>query len=471
MTIITRFAPSPTGFLHIGGARCALFNYLFTRHYRLSGQEAKFLLRIEDTDKARSTEEAIAAIFSGLKWLGIDWDGEVIYQSQRNELYKEAALSLVEKGKAYYCFASQEEIETQRRQALDKKEAFIFHSPWRDAKDKDYPTDIKPVVRLKASREGTTIIHDGLQGDVVIDNIHLDDMVLLRSDGTATYMLAVVVDDHDMQVTHIIRGDDHLTNAARQILLYEACGWQVPKMVHIPLIYGPDGTKLSKRHGALGVEAYKEMGYLPQALCNYLLRLGWSHGDAEIISHQQAIEWFDLEGLGKSPARLDFSRMKSLNAHYLRGLSDDELTDIAVDCLSEQQGRQVSQESKGYIKSAMHSIKVRAELTTELAEIAEIYLADADIRYSKEAQEIIDSCNKNLIHEVIEALRELSPFDKDTIQECLKTVAEKHNLKIGVMMMPIRALVTGLTSSPSVFEIMAVIGKEHSITRLGKLLK
>jgi len=470
MKIITRFAPSPTGYLHIGSARCALFNYLFTRHHQLQGHQAKFLLRIEDTDRARSTKEAIDAIFSSLKWLGLDWDDEVIYQSQRNELYKQAVLQLVEQGGAYYCFASQEEIEGQRTKALDKKEAFIFHSPWRDAKKEDYPVDIKPVVRLKAPRVGITVIQDRLQGDVVIENIHLDDMVLLRSDGTATYMLAVVVDDHDMQVTHIIRGDDHLTNAARQILLYKAFGWQVPEMVHIPLIYGPDGAKLSKRHGALGVEAYREMGYLPQALCNYLLRLGWGHGDAEIISRDQAIKWFDLGGLGKSPARLDFAKMKNLNAHYLRDLSDEELTNIALSLL-EQQGYTVNRESKNYIIQGMSGMKVRAELTLELADIARIYLVDSDVQYSTEAQDVIDSCDKNLIQEVIQSLQELTVFDKDTVQSALKTIADRYNLKIGELMMPLRALVTGLTASPSVFEIMAIIGRQHSINRLKKLLK
>jgi glutamyl-tRNA synthetase len=459
MSIITRFAPSPTGYLHIGGARTALFNYLFAK-----ANNGKFLLRIEDTDRERSTQAACDAIFSGLKWLGLNWDGEVIFQSQRNQLYKKAALKLLEESKAYYCFTPQEEIDKRRQEALNKKEHFIFKSQWRDAGSKTYPQDVAPVIRLKAPREGSTIIHDKLQGDVIIDNSHLDDMVLLRSDGTATYMLAVVVDDHDMGVTHIIRGDDHLTNAARQILLYEAFNWPVPVMVHIPLIHGPDGAKLSKRHGALGMEAYKEMGYLPQALCNYLLRLGWSHGNDEIINSDQAIKWFDLEGLGKSPARLDFAKMKHLNSHYLRELDDDSLVDMVTGVL--QQNHNISLEVKSYIKKGISGLKSRSELLTGLASLAKIYLVDVPLEYEPEAIAIIEKCDKSLIEEVKKEVELMEAFDKDSLQINLKNIAEKNALTIGQLMTPIRALITGKIASPSVFEIMSIIGKNNTMIRL-----
>jgi glutamyl-tRNA synthetase len=459
MTVITRFAPSPTGYLHIGGARTALFNYLFARHHK-----GKFLLRIEDTDKERSSKQATEAIFSGLKWLRLEWEGEVIFQSQRNDLYKEAALNLLKAGKAYYCYSSQEEIDNKRNEAMQQKQHFIFKSPWRDVNPNSYPKDIKPVIRLKSPREGQTIIHDTLQGDVIIDNAHIDDMILLRSDGTATYMLAVVVDDHDMGITHIIRGDDHLTNAARQILIYKAAGWEVPSMVHIPLIHGMDGAKLSKRHGALGIDAYKAMGYLPDALCNYLLRLGWSHKDDEIIGRAQAIEWFDIDGLGKSAARLDFTRMKSLNAEYLRKLGDDLLTEMVVDILKKDYA--ITEEVTAHIKQGMEGLKIRASLVTELAGLAKVYLINHPVDYSDEALLLIKNCNKDLIGQVIIAIENASCMDKDSIQAAIKSVAERNNLKLAELMAPVRALMTGSTSSPSIFEIISIIGKDNTIKRL-----
>lgn len=459
MNVITRFAPSPTGFLHIGGARTALFNYLFAKHYG-----GKFLLRIEDTDKARSTQEAVNAIFSGLKWLGLEWDGEVLFQSQRNDLYKRTALKLLADGGAYYCFTPQEEIDRLRSIAMEKKQHFIFQSRWRDATPSDYPKDIKPVIRLKAPQNGQTIIHDTLQGDVIIENSHLDDMVLLRSDGSSTYMLAVVVDDHDMQISHIIRGDDHLTNAARQILLYKSLGWVVPTMTHIPLIHGTDGAKLSKRHGALGVQSYKEMGYLPEALCNYLLRLGWAHKDDEIISRKQAIEWFDLEALGKSPARLDFAKMSNLNAHYLRQIDDELLTKMITETL--QQNMQVTKEEIGYIEQAMPSLKIRSTTLLELEILAKMYLVNSPMTYSDEAKNIINNCDQNLLVHIVKELENLQNFDKDSIQITLKEIAKNKDMKLGDLMQPIRALITGQVVSPSVFEIAAIIGKNHSIARL-----
>ncbi|MEY4463797.1 MAG: Glutamyl-tRNA synthetase [Pseudomonadota bacterium] len=459
--IITRFAPSPTGFLHIGSARTALFNYLFARHYN-----GKFLLRIEDTDKERSTEAAVEAIFSGLKWLGLNWDGEVIFQSKRNDLYKEAALKLLAEGKAYYCFTSQEEIEKQRQKALESKQHFIFNSEWRDKDPSTYPTDIKPVIRLKTSRDGSIKVHDTLQGDIVIENSHIDDMVLLRSDGNATYMLAVVVDDHDMGITHIIRGDDHLTNAARQIAIYQAFGYEVPSMTHIPLIHGADGAKLSKRHGALGVEAYKDMGYLPESLCNYLLRLGWSHGDDEIISMDQAIKWFNLDSLGKSPSKLDFAKMNSLNAHYLRMLDNDSLTSKTVEIL--RQNYKVNEKEIGYIKQAMQSLLVRSETLLDLARLSQIYLIDSPITYEEDAKEIIENCDKDLIKQVIESLNKLEQFDKESVQNKFKEIAAANGLKLNDIMKPVRALITGMTASPSVFEIAEILGKENILERICK---
>ena len=460
MTVITRFAPSPTGLLHIGSARTALFNYLFAKHH-----QGKFLLRIEDTDQIRSTSEAVDAIFSGLTWLGLNWDdhNQVIFQSKRHDLYQEAALTLLATGQAYYCFTSQEEIIKQRDEAIANKQHFIFNSPWRDADPINYPTDIKPVIRLKAPRQGSTIIHDTLQGDVVIKNDHLDDMVLLRGDGTATYMLAVVVDDHDMRVTNIIRGDDHLTNAARQILLYQAFGWSVPIMTHIPLIHGTDGAKLSKRHGALGVQEYQKMGYLPEALCNYLLRLGWGHKDEEIISRQQAIEWFDLEGLSKAPARLDFAKIDNLNAHYLRQMDDAELVEILANN-SENNQENINKHRETLIK-AMASLKVRCKNLRELEELSKIYWDDY-INYSAEAEEVIKNCDIKLITQIISELANLQNFDQDAIQIQFKEIASSHNIKLGELMKPVRALITGVNASPSLFEIMAIIGKEDTLKRL-----
>jgi glutamyl-tRNA synthetase len=482
MNVITRFAPSPTGYLHIGGARTALFNYLFAKK-----NNGKFLLRIEDTDKTRSTKEATSAIFSGLEWLGLTHDGDVVFQSQRIDEHRKAAMRLLKEQKAYYCYASQEEIDAERARAMQNKEHFIFHSPWRDADPSSYPKDKKPAIRLKAPRLGDTVIHDQLQGDVIVANDHLDDMILLRSDGSPTYMLAVVVDDHDMGITHIIRGDDHLTNAARQIILYRALGYDVPVMVHIPLIYGQDGTKLSKRHGALGIDVYKEMGFLPEALCNYLLRLGWAHKDDEVISREQAIEWFGIEGLGKSPARLDMTKMRSLNAIYLRKMDNHELTKIAMGLLgtchpeldsgSNTQAQkeipnQVRDDDSPFayiynnIYKAMDSIKLRCEITLDLAALAKIYLPQYNIIYSDELKEIIANCDQEIIASAIYSLTELADFTKENIQNALKTLAQSKEIKIGKLMEPLRILLTGRTDSPSVFELIEIIGKEETLRRI-----
>lgn len=463
MTVITRFAPSPTGFLHIGSARTALFNYLFAKK-----NKGKFFLRIEDTDKERSTNQATLAILESMKWLGLDYDGEVVYQSEREARHQEVALSLVKNGRAYLCFSSQEEIALLREEALAKKEHFIFNSPWRDVDIANHPQDIKPVIRLKAPKEGVTIVRDLLQGNVVVQNSQLDDVILLRSNGSPTYMLAVVVDDHDMGVTHIIRGDDHLSNAHRQQILYEALEYNIPAMVHIPLIHGPDGAKLSKRHGALGTESYKDMGYLPEALCNYLLRLGWAHGDDEIIPRDKAIEWFNIEGLGKSPARLDFNKMKFLNAQYLRQKNDAELTDIVIKMIEED--HKISKVSKNNILKAMPNLKTRAELLVDLKQLSIMYVVDFSISITEEAKQIIANMDDHLLKDIKESLVSLKEFNRNSIQEKLKEVAEKKGMKLGELMHFIRAFIAGDVKSPSVFEMIEILGLENSLYRLKKLI-
>lgn len=455
--VITRFAPSPTGMLHIGAARTALFNYLFSKHHN-----GKFLLRIEDTDKERSTNEAIDAILDGMKWLGLEHDGEIIYQSQRSDIHAFKAKELVENGKAYYCFMSPEEITHQREEARRLKKSFIIKSPWRDASSYEYPKDIKPVIRLKAPQNGQTIIKDLIQGDVVIENDHLDDMILLRSDGSPTYMLAVVIDDHDMGITHIIRGDDHLTNAARQILLYEALGWEIPNMAHMPLIHGSDGAKLSKRHGALGVEAYKDMGYLPESIFNYLLRLGWSHGDEEIISRENAIKWFNLESIGKGPSRIDFDKMKHVNSVYLREVENDKLLYIISNFIT------LNEPSKTSLEKGLEAIKSRISLIPEMIELAKIYLIGNEIEISGEAMIIVKEADTKMLEEVISIIENAENLEN--ISELLKDYAKNQNIKLGLLMKPLRAMITGQINSPSVFEIISIIGKEEAVKRIRKQL-
>lgn len=454
MTIRTRFAPSPTGFLHIGSARTALFNYLFAKKHG-----GEFLLRIEDTDIKRSTVEAKQAILESMKWLDILWDGEIIYQTNRADRHREVAQQLISEGKAYYCFTSQDEIAVLREQARTKKEHFLFKSPWRDVDPKNYPKDINPVVRLKAPSTGQTIVRDLLQGDVTVENSHMDDMIILRSDGTSTYMLAVVVDDYDMGITHIIRGDDHLNNASRQQLIYDAMGWKIPEMVHIPLIHGPDGAKLSKRHGALGAEQYRNMGYLPQALCNYLLRLGWSHGDDEFITKDQAIKWFDIEHLGKSPSRIDFDKMKSMNTHYMQGLSTEQLIDfIPPELLSEK--------SRSNIIAAIDDIKQRANLVTDLLPLAKMYFDNSNILPDQAASEVIRETDAEIIRKIENVLSSISEFDSSQIQEEFKNVAKTSNMKLGQLMKIVRALIVGQVNSPSMFNMIAIIGAEEALRRV-----
>lgn len=457
--IVTRFAPSPTGFLHIGGARTALFNYLFAKHHG-----GKFLLRIEDTDRTRSTEAATAAILDGMKWLGLDWDDEPVYQFARSDIHAAAAKKLVNSGKAYYCFMTQEELESERAEAMHDGRHYIVKSKWRDADSSSYPVDQKPVIRLKAPRDGETVIADLVQGDVVVANDHLDDMILLRSDGTPTYMLAVVVDDHDMGVTHIIRGDDHLTNAARQIVLYNAFGWDVPQMAHIPLIHGPDGAKLSKRHGAVGIDWYRDEGYLPEAMCNYLVRLGWSHGNDEIFSREHAIEWFDLKSIGKSPSRLDWDKMRNVNMNYIKETPDEKLLAFVVDELVKEMV--ISEISKDAILHAIGSLKPRSHVLTEMMELAKLYVIEFDPPIEPDAAEIIEHMDRIVVEDAMAMIMNLEAFDVDSISAALKNLAETKGIKLGELMKPLRCLLTGRLNSPSVFEIIAIIGKDAALRRL-----
>ncbi|MEP5697165.1 MAG: glutamate--tRNA ligase, partial [Sneathiella sp.] len=407
MTVVTRFAPSPTGFLHIGGARTALFNWLYARHHG-----GKFVLRIEDTDRERSTEEAIDAILEGMKWMGLDWDGEPVYQYSRRERHAEVAQQLLNAGNAYHCYASKEELAEMRELARAEGRAPGYDGRWRDRAPSEAPQGIDPVVRFKSPNEGNTVIHDAVQGDVTIANSQLDDLILLRADGSPTYMLSVIVDDYDMGITDIIRGDDHLTNAARQLQLYKAMGWDAPRMAHIPLIHGPDGAKLSKRHGALGVEAYRDMGYLPEAMRNYLLRLGWSHGDDEIISTEQAIEWFNLENIGKSASRFDFDKLENLNGTYIRSAEDAYLTSLIVPLLTQKTGISVTDDQKSMIEKAMNGLKERAKSVISLADSSHFLISKRPLSLDEKATKLITADASGILIRLADKLEALSSWEK-----------------------------------------------------------
>ncbi len=455
MTNIVRFAPSPTGQLHIGGARTALFNYLFAK-----ATKGKFLLRVEDTDVARSTEDAKQVIVDGLRWLGLDYDDEIIYQSANIERHKEVAHQLLAEGKAYYCYSSKEELDELRQAAQNNNQRFKYDNRWRDAGDKTIPQDVQPVIRIKAPLEGETVIEDLVQGRVVVQNSELDDFVILRGDGTPTYMLAVVVDDYDMNITHIIRGDDHLTNSTRQKILFEALGWQVPQFAHIPLIYGEDGKKMSKRHGATALTDYADAGYLPEAVRNYLLRLGWSHGDDEIISDKQAQEWFNIEAIGKSPARFDRKKLDNLNAYYLRQKPNVDILELILPFITGE----ISDVEKNRILKMMNSLKERAIFPQEIANSA-LFLLDRELILNDKAQEIL-SANKELLAEIIGFVGETTDFDHQALYEDLKAYVEAKGAKLKDYAQVIRAALTGSNISPSIFEAMEVLGKEEVLKRL-----
>jgi glutamyl-tRNA synthetase len=466
MAVVTRFAPSPTGFLHIGGARTALFNWLYAH-----GRGGKMLLRIEDTDRERSTQAAIDAILDGLNWLGIGWDGEVVYQFARAARHREVVEQLLATGNAYRCYASPDELKDMREAARREGRAKLYDSRWRDRDPGDAPPGVKPAIRLKAPLIGETVIEDQVQGRVVWQNENLDDLVLLRSDGTPTYMLAVVVDDHDMDVTHIIRGDDHLTNAARQKQIYDALGWPVPVMAHIPLIHGPDGSKLSKRHGALGVDAYRAMGYLPVALRNYLVRLGWAHGDQEIFSTEEMIAAFDLPQIGRSPARFDFAKLESLNGHYIRQSADADLL-AAIDQLLPHiaDGAKLAAKMTPALRqqwlAAMPSLKERAKTLLDLIDGAKFLLADRPIPLDDKAAALLTADAKTLLADIGAELAAVEPWTSETTEQAVRTFAERKALKLGVIAQPLRAALTGRTTSPGIFEVLAVLGKAESLARV-----
>jgi glutamyl-tRNA synthetase len=465
--IVTRFAPSPTGFLHIGGGRTALFNWLYSR-----GRSGKFLLRIEDTDRARSTDEAIDAIFDGLKWLGLEWDGEPTMQFSRAARHKEVAEGLLAAGKAYYCYASPEELTEMREAARAEGRSKLYNGLWRD-RDPSHPRpNVAPVIRLKAPLTGETAIDDQVQGRVTWQNENLDDLVLLRSDGTPTYMLAVVVDDHDMGVTHIIRGDDHLTNGARQKQIYEALGWPVPVMAHIPLIHGPDGAKLSKRHGALGIEAYRAMGYLPAAMRNYLVRLGWAHGDQEIFTTEEMVAAFDLPQIGRAPARLDLAKLDNLNGHYIRQMSDaDVVAEIERILPYVESGKDLAAKMTPALRdkliAAMPGLKERAKTLVELIESARYLYADRPLALDDKAAALITPDARNILGNLSRELAMLDPWSAQGAEATVRAYAEKAGVKLGAVAQPLRAALTGRTTSPGIFDVLAVLGKAETLARLG----
>lgn len=466
-TVVTRFAPSPTGFLHIGGARTALFNWLYAHKH-----QGKMLLRIEDTDRQRSTREAIDAILDGLKWLGLDWDGDVIYQFSRAARHREAAEQLLASGRAYRCYATPEELAEMREKARAEGRTRLYDGLWRDRAPSEAPAGMAPTIRLKAPLTGETVIEDQVQGRVVWQNENLDDLVLLRGDGTPTYMLAVVVDDHDMGVTHIIRGDDHLINAARQKQIYDALGWDVPNMSHIPLIHGPDGSKLSKRHGALGVDAYRALGYLPAALRNYLVRLGWSHGDQEIFSTQEMIAAFDLSGIGRSAARFDFAKLENINGHYIRHSDDQSLVTMFEDLLNYIPAgpalqAKLNDTTRAQLLKAMPSLKERAKTLLELIDGSYFIFADRPLEVDSKAAALLTPENRQLIGRLRTALEAAAPWTAETTEAAVRSFAEQNGLKLGQVAQPLRAALTGRTTSPGIFDVLAVLGREECLARLG----
>ena len=457
MKVVTRFAPSPTGFLHIGGARTALFNWLYARHHG-----GTYRLRIEDTDRQRSTKEAIEAIIDGLKWLGLEWDGEIVFQFARAQRHAEVARELLEKGKAYYCYCTPEELEQMREAARAAGKPVRYDGRWRDRDPKDAPAGVKPVIRIKAPLTGETIVHDKVQGEVKVANDQLDDMILLRSDGTPTYMHAVVVDDHDMGITQVIRGDDHLTNTFRQLQIYHAAGWEAPSFAHVPLIHGPDGAKLSKRHGALGVEAYRDMGYLPETLRNYLLRLGWGHGDDEIISTEQAIKWFDLDGVGRAPSRFDFVKLDNLNGHYLRQADDAQLAREVAARLGVAGETAVEQR----IAAGMAGLKARAKTLKELADNARFYAMSRPLAMDDKARTLLTPEASGVLRELRSVLATATNWASADLEGQTRTFAEAKGIKLGQVAQPLRAALTGSTTSPPIFEVMQVLGRDESLGRI-----
>jgi glutamyl-tRNA synthetase len=462
--VITRFAPSPTGYLHIGGARTALFNWAYAR---TTG--GRMLLRIEDTDRERSTDAAVAALLDGLSWLGIQWDGEPLFQFARAARHAEIARELVRRGEAYYCYCSPAELDVMREAARAAGKPPRYNGYWRDRDPSEAPQGASPVIRIKAPLSGEIVVDDHVQGKVVFRTENLDDFIILRSDGTPTYMLAVVVDDHDMEVTHIIRGDDHLTNAARQIIIYNAMGWTVPEMSHIPLIHGPDGAKLSKRHGALGVDAYRKLGYLPEALRNYLARLGWSHGDSEIFSTAQMVDWFSLEELNKGAARFDFVKLESLNGHYIRAAEPARLYDVMLATASENDRRSDVSGLTAHrttVLAALPELQPRAKTVLELIDLAQFIYVTRPLAIAPDAAAHLTPESRGLLAEFTGLLGGLGDWSVPAIDAMARVFAESKGLKLGKLAQPLRAALTGRTISPGIFEVMILIGRDETLARL-----
>ena len=459
--IITRFAPSPTGFLHIGGARTALFNWLFARHHG-----GAFLLRIEDTDRERSTQAAIDAIIDGMNWLGLDADAPPVFQFALRERHAEVARQLLAAGKAYHCYCTQDELEAMRETARAQGKPPVYNGMWRDRDPSSAPAGVPPVVRIKVPQTGDTVVDDQVLGKVSFSNTQLDDFVLLRSDGTPTYMLSVVVDDHDMGVSHVIRGDDHFTNTARQLQIYHAMGWAEPVFAHLPMILGPDGTKLSKRHGALGVDAYRDMGYLPDAMRNYLLRLGWAHGDDEIISTEQAIEWFDLAGIGKSAARFDFAKLENLNGIYMREKAPEALLPELLKTLARMNGKEVDAAGRARLETALPGLKERATNLVELAKNAGFLFAQRPLAIEEAATKLLTPEARGRLKGLAVALANLNIWTIETIEACIREFAGANAMKLGQVAQPLRAALTGSTTSPGIFDVLFALGQKESVARI-----
>ncbi len=465
--VVTRFAPSPTGFLHIGGARTALFNWLYAKH-----TGGKMLLRIEDTDRARSTQEAVDAIQDGLNWLGLNWDGSPISQFERAERHREVALELVQMGKAYRCYATPEELARMRDEARAAGKSPQYDGRWRDKDPEDAPEGADFVIRIKSPQDGETVVRDAVQGDVRFPNADLDDFIILRSDGSPTYMHAVVVDDHDMGVTDIIRGDDHLTNAARQQIIYDAMGWPIPKMAHIPLIHGPDGAKLSKRHGALGAETYRAMGFLPAALRNYLARLGWSHGDDEIMSTDDMIKWFEVQDINKGASRFDIQKLEALNGHYIRTSDDDVLIETLFATLPYIEGgneiEQALTKHKQRLVAAIPALKERAKTLVQLSEMTYFLRADAPLEFDEKAGAQLTDENRQMLGEIHTALAKIEDWNEENLAQTIRDFAAKKDLKLGKVAQPIRATLTGRAASPGAFDVLRILGRDESLARIAQ---
>ncbi|MCK5383990.1 MAG: glutamate--tRNA ligase [Alphaproteobacteria bacterium] len=466
MSVVTRFPPSPTGFMHVGNARTALFNWLYARH-----NNGKFVVRIEDTDRKRHSEEAVQVIMNALEWLELDYDGEVTSQFSHLDRHAEVAKEMVANGQAYYCYSTPEELDEMREKARAEGRKTFYDRRWRDADPSTAPKDVSPVVRIKAPMNGSTTIHDKVQGEVTVANDQLDDFIILRSDGTPTYMLSVVVDDHDMGVTHVIRGDDHLNNTFRQKIIFDAMGWDVPIFAHLPLLHGADGAKFSKRHGAQSISEFKEMGYLPEALANYLLRLGWSHGDEEIIPRDKAIEWFDFDHVGKAPAKFDFKKLENLNSHYINEADTEHLLKHAKPFFIERLGFEPSGVGLERLIAGIDELKSRAKTLLQFVDEAAFYIKDIPFSYDEKAQKNIDE-SQDVLPVLLERFEEHDgDFTSDFIQETCKDVADKmREGKLGKVAMPLRAALTGTTVSPSIFHAAEILGKEESCARIRAVL-